>query len=141
MIGKYHRKRGRPPEEAQLPFRTPLVGLRPCDYLLDEFIVSVSNEVEEICETFAQKGMFDEFSDGSFLDNFIGQKYEIIRNELQKQQLRHLQTIESIEMVLRTEIARKQTLCREIRGVMQAHGCLETVIYDRQKKEEKAYEK
>lgn len=112
-----------------------------CGYLLDEFVAAVSNEVEEICKAFARREMFDEFSDGSFLDRFIERKYEMIRNELRKQRLRHLQAIEGIEMALRTEIARKQALCREVRAVMQRHGCPETVTHDRQEKEEKAYEK
>jgi len=67
---------------------------------LEKFASAVSDEVEEICEAFAQKGMFDEYSDGTFLDAFITYKYGMIRNELQRQHLRHLHMIEEMEIAV-----------------------------------------
>lgn len=64
------------------------------DYSLGRFTADVSDEVRDICEKLARRGMFDEYSTGEFLDNYITQKYEIIRNKLRRQHLRYLYAIE-----------------------------------------------
>ena len=97
MMEKYCNKRKSSLEEPGIFFRTNSEENCLGDYSLGKFTADVSYEVREICEKFARRGMFDEYSEGEFLDDFITQKYEIIRNKLRRQHLRYLYAIEGVE--------------------------------------------
>lgn len=104
-------------EETQtmpISYRTSQAGARPVDYEFSKNMKKILNRMEHDIDKLINEGAIDYYTDLNIFDSLIDSYYQLLKNDVERQALKHKMSIHSI--VGQVQIELKE--CREIKTVM-----------------------
>ncbi len=105
----YMRKKGSTSLEFQVELSEQIKELLPTEYEVSREVVDiVSFEIEEAMEQLLKMNLTDESQTFDMRDSLITYKYNLIRNDILKQQIHHMDQIQEIEEILQNEVQRRR---------------------------------
>lgn len=84
---------------AQMPYITSLGGVSPLDYTLMKGMEYMPDIIAGMAGEILDKIQFDEFNDGSFMDQYIDLYVGLAANDLKRQQIHHGHVIEGLKII------------------------------------------
>lgn len=84
---------------SRMPYITDLGGVTPLDYGLMKGLENLPRAVAEISEEMLENIQFDEYNDGSYLDEYIDLYIGLAKNDLERQRIHHAHVIEGLKII------------------------------------------
>jgi hypothetical protein len=84
---------------SKMPYITDLGGVTPLDYQLMKGLENLPRAVAEMSEEMLENIQFDEYNDGSFLDQYIDLYIGLAKNDLERQRIHHAHVIEGLKII------------------------------------------
>lgn len=84
---------------AQMPYITNLGGISPLDYTLMKGMEYLPDIISGMAGEMLDKIQFDEFNDGSFMDEYIDLYAGLAANDLKRQKIHHRHVIEGLKII------------------------------------------
>ena len=84
---------------SRMPYLTDLGGVSPLDYKILDGIGNLPRVVAQMADEPLSNVEFDQFNDGSFLDEYIDLYVGLARNDLERQRIHHGHVIDGLKMI------------------------------------------
>lgn len=84
---------------SRMPYLTDLGGVSPLDYTIMDGMGHLSRIISEMASELLGNIEFDQFNDGSFLDEYIDLYVGLARNDLKRQRIHHGHVIEGLKII------------------------------------------
>lgn len=84
---------------SRMPYLTDLGGVSPLDYTIMDGMGHLPRIISEMAGELLGNIEFDQFNDGSFLDEYIDLYVGLARNDLKRQRIHHGHVIEGLKII------------------------------------------
>lgn len=105
---KYKRKKERDDTGRlrSLPYHSELGGHVPVDYDIEKHLEYIMHKIDKETDSLLKNAAVDKYNRGTFLDKYIEARFNLVRNDLKRQKIRHEHIINGLCIIKTAQLTK-----------------------------------